>query len=123
MLATMDGSLRAIIYLLLGHPLSRLWEQQCYDHVAALGYMLDSQVSDRFGDEARPGFVQGLAMLIEGRADVMVVATADYLPEDWIPRLEVAGAAGRIAIPAGNRPIVPRQRRPRPRDAGRGRQL
>ena len=116
----MDGSsshrrLRAIIYALFGHPHSAKWHQQCLAHVDAHDYELLAVVPDVWGDDDRSGLKSGLNMLMGGEADVMVVASADHLPGDWIPRLEVAGDGDPFAIPPQNRPQSPPwQRRSRP---------
>lgn len=111
------GRLRAIIYVLGGKEHTKRWTERCLTWVEECEYQLISVITERDAD-VRPGFASGLAMLIGAEADVMVVATSDYLPGDWIPRLEVAGDPGDpFAIPAENRPAkdrAPRQRRPRP---------
>lgn len=115
----MDGShdpgrLRATIYVLGGKGQTQRWTQQCLAWIEYRGYRLISIFTEH-DEKERPGFASGLKMLTDGLVDVMVVATSDYLPTDWVPRLEVAGGSEPFAIPPGNRPPdAPRQRRARP---------
>lgn len=111
------GRLRAIIYVLGGKEQTKRWVERCLMWVASRGYELDSVITEE-DEQGRPGFAEGIALLNSGRVHVMVVATSDYLPTDWVPRLEVAGDPGdAFAIPPANRPAgdrPPRQRRARP---------
>jgi hypothetical protein len=118
----MEGSpnapqLRAIIYVLGGMELTQRWTEKCLAWIQQRGYLLDSIITED-DHEARPGLANGIEMLKSGQAQVLVVATADYLPSDWVPRFEVAGDPDSpFAIPPGNRPAsdrAPRQRRARP---------
>jgi DNA invertase Pin-like site-specific DNA recombinase len=108
------GRLRAVIYVLLGRPQSAEWLQRCHKHVERMGYQLYA-LSEETDEEKRPKLADAINTLTSGEADVLVVADADYLPGDWVPRLEVARDDGEWAIPPENRaPDAPRQRRPRP---------
>lgn len=109
------GRLRAIIYIVGGREQTDRWVAQCLTWVEHCGYHLIAILTEQ-DDEKRPSFAAGLDMLTESRADVMVVATSDYLPGDWVPRIEVAGDDSEpFAVPPENRPPdPPRQRRARP---------
>lgn len=109
------GQLRAIIYVLLGQPHSDRWIEQCRAWVEEKDYRLTSLIEERPDDGHRPGLADGIQMLMDDRADVMVVATTEYLPTDWVPRIEVAWDwAGDEPFALRRVDPVPHQRRARP---------
>lgn len=106
------GRLRTIIYIVLNRPQTHRWRRRCLEWVEERGYDLVSLIEE--DDEAvRPGLASGLTMLTGGEADVMVVADPGYLPDDWVPRLEVAYGGDPFAIPRPTN-APPSQRRAKP---------
>jgi hypothetical protein len=76
---------RAIIYVHAPGQ-ARRWAALCLAHVERCGYELVSLVDDPDGHK----WPDVVGMVRDGRAEVIVIAGREQLPEDRVPRVEVA---------------------------------
>ncbi len=93
----------ALIYVTAAN-LNR-YTDRCADYCNRLGLHLAAVVVDDLGGGRWPEAAQ---MLIDGRAQVVVVADRDELPQDRTPRVDVVAEQRRRLIPGQRSQCRPR---------------